>query len=146
MGQWIFYIFLDIFHDTRFQSIPSSCTIFKLSHYLCNFISSNRIHIEDDIGILRHIVCWVFGGQRDSFCQGGPHIYKKIIKSIGNQLPIFHCFTITDKFSATLSIFSFIDNHFNNVPRLLHVKIVDHSDTVGSSLVGTAPTTSSFST
>ena len=90
---------MDILHipwysSTKFQSIPSRCTIFKLSLYLYNLIFSNRIYIKVGIDILCLIVCWVFWGQRDSFNQGWSYTYKTIIKFIGDSFPIFRFYPL----------------------------------------------------
>ena len=64
---------------------------------------------------------------RDIVSQGVSNIYnKKIIISIGNQISIFQWFTITDKFSKTLSIISVIDYHFDNIPRLFNFGFMLH--------------------
>ena len=57
----------------------------------------------------------------------------------------------TDKYMCHLSIDEFSSNNMyrkvSNIRRTLEDnKIVDHSDVVGASPVGAAPTTSSFST
>ena len=123
MSEWKFYIILYAFYDFWSQVITSSCTIIKVTNYVCNFSISDSIYCKGGFTCASCIFRWIFVTGRIFLDSSGPILITKSLNLLAIIFSSSMFFSITVESVANLALFPFIYYHFYYVPCFFHIAL-----------------------